>query len=53
MNDFWRMVLVQIFFTFITCSVIKFYVERHSVHPVYGNKVELTSGSCQPWDDCR
>lgn len=52
MNNFWKTILIQILFTFITCYTIKYYVERHSVHPIYSVKNVNLEKKCYPWDSC-
>jgi hypothetical protein len=51
--NFWLVILAIIASTAMNIGITKYLIEKHSVHPVYGNNLVLTSGSCQPWDDCR
>jgi hypothetical protein len=55
MNNYnFRLVIFAIAIsTAANIGITKYLIEKHSVHPVYGNNLVLTSGSCQPWDDCR
>lgn len=27
-------------------------VEKHSIHPIYGQKIENVNYKCTPWDSC-
>ena len=50
-----KLILLNIAIT-ITCGItLMFYIERHSVHPKYGNYKHFDSKghSCEPWDSCR
>lgn len=44
--------LVIIFIQILSTVLIVLNIEKHSVHPVYGKKIENTSYTCQPWDSC-
>lgn len=49
------LLITQLIITIISTWVIINHIEKHSVHPVYGNykKVSFEGRSCQPWDSCR
>jgi len=46
--------IIQIIISIIATFMIINHIEKHSVHPVYGNyqKISLKGFSCQPWDSC-
>lgn len=45
------MFITQILLTLITIK----YIEKHSVHPIYGNykKHDSMGRTCEPWDSCK
>lgn len=49
------LVIIQFVITGMFAWVIVTHIEKHSVHPEYGNykKVSFEGKSCQPWDSCR
>lgn len=46
--------LIIIIAMFVTTAINIYYIEKHSVHPIYGNykKVNSINKKCMPWDDC-
>jgi hypothetical protein len=42
-------------FTNDTKTSIIANIEKHSVHPIYGNykKFDVNERKCEPWDSCR
>lgn len=52
-------ILTQIIITLlavgVTYSYIQKCVEKHSVHPIYGNyqKHDSKGRTCEPWDSCK
>ena len=48
-------IFIQILVTAFSTKWIVDSIEKHSVHPAYGNykKVSSEGLKCQPWDDCR
>lgn len=55
MNRLYILVLIQFIITIASTKCIINFIEKHSVHPVYGNykKVSSDGMTCEPWDDCR
>lgn len=49
------LVITQIIISIIATFMIINHIEKHSVHPVYGNykKVSADGMPCEPWDSCR
>jgi hypothetical protein len=48
-------IIITLLATGVTYSYIEKCVEKHSVHPIYGNYIKLDSKDrkCQPWDSCK
>jgi hypothetical protein len=49
------LVIIQLLITFLATWCIIHHIEKHSVHPVYGNYVKTSADgmTCEPWDSCR
>jgi hypothetical protein len=47
-------IIIAIFTTGFTCFYVQKQIEKHSVHPIYGNykKFDSEGRTCQPWDSC-
>ena len=43
--------IIQCLLTAISLAVTTCYIEKHSVHPVYGDYPQKAYG-CKPWDSC-
>jgi hypothetical protein len=39
-------------FTIINILVVTYNIEKHSVHPIYGEYPQKVFG-CEPWDSCK
>lgn len=48
------LLLLNIVITLSCWISLMFHIERHSVHPKYGNYKKISSfgKKCEPWDDC-
>lgn len=53
-NNFYMILVCSFVISSIifNCWFIKYQIERHSVHPVYGIYQQKTYG-CDPWDSCK
>ena len=49
-----RYFLIQVLFFLLNWSVVKYYVEKHSIHPKWSMPITETSLEvrCWPWDSC-
>lgn len=48
--------LIQIFVLLLIGFYIVSEIQKHSVHPIYGNyepKVDKFGLTCEPWDSCK
>lgn len=46
-----KLIILYLSLALTNWIMIKYYIERHSVHPVYSKVVEA-SMKCSPWDSC-
>jgi hypothetical protein len=44
-------IIISTIFTLITTYSVKHFIEKHSVHPQYGNYKNVGL-PCSPWDSC-
>lgn len=46
---------IQILLITLSTMYIVSNIEKHSIHPTYGNYKKLNTQGyrCQPWDDCK
>jgi hypothetical protein len=49
-----KLILLNIVVTVVCCVSLMLHIEKHSVHPKYGNYKKISSfgEKCEPWDDC-
>lgn len=44
-------IIIQCLLTATSLAIITYYIEKHSVHPVYGDYPQKLY-HCYPWDAC-
>lgn len=45
-------IIMQCLLTATSLAIITYYIEKHSVHPIYGEYPQKVFG-CEPWDSCK
>lgn len=45
-------IIIQCLLTATSLAIITYYIEKHSVHPIYGEYPQKAFG-CEPWDSCK
>lgn len=44
-------IIINCLLTAISISIVTYYIEKHSVHPTYGDYPQKVY-NCYPWDSC-